>query len=206
LTETTHYTVSATNRDYSSGGVVTTTTAYAAPNKITILRNVPLTQDSDFVEGMPTLYETFESGLDKLTRITQQLQELIARTVLLPRSSPTSGLALPAPVAGSYLRWNAALTALENAGGAPSVDPSYVTAILTGDSTITYSGGNSIKCFIDPGGADRNYDPVAGFPAGFELTLVNTGEELLTFDSATLNQAIAPGQAGIFTFDGTIWR
>ncbi|MFA7463239.1 MAG: hypothetical protein WCY59_08870, partial [Anaerovoracaceae bacterium] len=116
LTETTHYTVSATNRDYSSGGVVTTTTAYAAPNKITILRNVPLTQDSDFVEGMPTLYETFESGLDKLTRIAQQQQEELSRSAKLAKSSSASA-ALPNPVANNYIGWNAAATGFENKPG-----------------------------------------------------------------------------------------
>jgi len=84
LTETTHYTISATNSDYSSGGTVTTVAAYAAPNKITIVRNVPLTQASDFTEGMPTLYETFEQGLDKCIRLLQQQNEILARTFTLP--------------------------------------------------------------------------------------------------------------------------
>jgi hypothetical protein len=81
LVENSNYTMSATNDDYSAGGTVSTIDAlgdpygYASGNIITIMRNVPLTQASDFTEGMPTLYETFEQGLDKQIRISQQLQE-----------------------------------------------------------------------------------------------------------------------------------
>src|SRR3990172_7648572 len=67
LTETTDYTVSATNNDYSAGGTITTAAACATGYTLTILRDVPLTQEADFTEGQPTLYESFESGLDKLT-------------------------------------------------------------------------------------------------------------------------------------------
>lgn len=113
LTETTHYTISATNSDFSSGGTVTTVSAYAAPNKITIVSNVPLTQESDFTEGMATLYETFESGLDKLTRIVQQHNEIIVRSLTLPLSSASISALLPVPVANAYLAINSAGTAFE---------------------------------------------------------------------------------------------
>lgn len=113
LIETTHYLISAMNSDYSSGGTVTTVAAYAAGNKITIIRNVPITQDSDFTEGMPTLYETFEDGLDKLTRIAQQNQEIISRSLTLPASSNVSAV-LPNPQAAAYLAWNSLATALES--------------------------------------------------------------------------------------------
>ena len=113
LTETTNYTVTATNSDFSAGGTVTTVAAYAAGNTITILRNVPLTQGSDFVEGMPTLYETFEDGLDKLTRIAQQIKEIINRSMTLPVSSTASAV-MPPPAANAYLAWNAGATALES--------------------------------------------------------------------------------------------
>lgn len=90
LTETTHYTVSAANNDYESGGTVMTVATYASGNKITIRINVPLTQDADFVEGAPTLYESFENGLDKLTRIAQQLSEGRERTLIVPKTELAS--------------------------------------------------------------------------------------------------------------------
>jgi len=138
LTETTDYTISATNNDYSSGGTVTTTTACATGNTLTILRNVPLTQASDFTEGMPTLYESFEDGLDKLTRITQQQQEEIDRSLRIPVSSSTSPT-LPNPVANNYIGWNASGTGLANLTG-----PVVTTATqYEVDALITYGGGTS---------------------------------------------------------------
>lgn len=90
LTETTDYVVSAVNSDYESGGTVTTVATYAAGNTITIIRNVPVTQGSDFTEGMPTLYESFENGLDKLTMIAQQIEEKIARQMTVPVSEAST--------------------------------------------------------------------------------------------------------------------
>jgi hypothetical protein len=90
LTETTHYSVSAVNNDYSSGGTVTTVATYASGNTITIARNVPLTQVSDFTEGMPTLYETFEDGLDKLTMIAIQNKDSLNRAFTAPETDSSS--------------------------------------------------------------------------------------------------------------------
>ncbi|MDD2657190.1 MAG: hypothetical protein PHD04_00830 [Candidatus Pacebacteria bacterium] len=113
LTETTNYTISAVNSDYSSGGTVTTVSTYT-DGSLTILRNVPLTQESDFTEGMATLYETFETSLDKLTRIAQQQHEEIARAPKLVASSTITDIALPIPEASKYLGWNSTATNLEN--------------------------------------------------------------------------------------------
>lgn len=106
LVETTNYSVSATNDDYSSGGTVTTVATYTN-GKITILRSVPITQDSDYVEGMEALYETFEDGLDKLTRICQQQQEELDRTPKYAKSSAVSDSTMPEPSAGKVIGWSA---------------------------------------------------------------------------------------------------
>ena len=106
LVETTNYSVSASNDDYSSGGTVTTVATYMN-GKITILRSVPITQDSDYVEGMVALYETFEDGLDKLTRICQQQQEELDRTPKYAKSSAVSDSTMPEPSAGKVIGWSA---------------------------------------------------------------------------------------------------
>ena len=77
LIPTTEYTVACTLRDCSTGGSVTTLTAYAAGNTLDISRNEPLTQTSSFTDGMPTPYKNFERGLDKLTMLNQQQQDKI---------------------------------------------------------------------------------------------------------------------------------
>lgn len=110
LTETTHYVVSAVNDDYSSGGTVTTVATYASGNTITIARNVPLTQAADFTEGMPTLYETFEDGLDKLTMIAIQNRDSLNRSLVAPETdASTIDLTLPKATdrASKYLAFDA---------------------------------------------------------------------------------------------------
>ena len=116
LAETTDYAVSATNDDFSSGGTVTTVGIYASGNTLTIRMAVAITQASAFTENMATLYETFENGLDKLTRIAQQLNEAFSRALSFTKSSGESGEGIvPAPSSLQYLRWNTGATALENA-------------------------------------------------------------------------------------------
>ncbi len=133
LTETTHYTVSCTNNDCSAGGTVTTVSTYASGNTLTLLRNVPLTQEADFTENMPALYETFEDGLDKLTRIDQQFQEQITRTPKIAKSSSHSATAytFPDPDAGKVIGWNAGATNLTtfSTSSATTLDISTVARI-----------------------------------------------------------------------------
>ena len=133
LTETTHYTVSATNSDFSTGGTISTVATYALGVTLTARMAVPLTQESDFVDNQATLYETFELGLDKLTRICQQLEESIGRGLSFTKSSGESGEAIvPVPSSLKYLRWNNAATALENA-----------ELVIAGDLSAHATDGNA---------------------------------------------------------------
>lgn len=57
--------------------------------KITLLRELPLTQDLDLVNQGPFLAETIEDSFDKLTMIAQQLKEQVDRSVKVEISSDT---------------------------------------------------------------------------------------------------------------------
>lgn len=105
------YTVSGVGA--TTGGNVTFTAAPANGVSIVFLRNVPLTQQTDYVQNAPLPAETLEKDLDKGTMIDQRLQEQINRSVLLPPSSTLSGIQICNPGAGFYLRWNLAGTQLE---------------------------------------------------------------------------------------------
>jgi hypothetical protein len=90
------------------------------------------------------------------------------------------------------------------AGGEDTINEYEHT--MTGSETLNPpSEGIRFVCILDPGGADRNYNPNAGFPAGFEVVIVNKGDELITFDSATLAAPVAPGEKKAFYFNGTVW-
>ena len=59
---------------------------------------------------------------------------------------------------------------------------------------------------LDPGGSNRNFDPSGTFPIGFKAEIINTGDEIITFDSSVSTQIIIPGARTTFIYDGTIWR
>ncbi len=97
LTETTHYTVSATNNDYSSGGTVTTVATYDTTYTLTLLRNVPDTQNTDLDDSGVLRLQTLENALDRLTMLVQQLQEQSNRAPLAPPGE-TLTMTLPSSV------------------------------------------------------------------------------------------------------------
>ena len=97
-----------------AGGTVATTVPPASGETLTILRGVPLTQETDWTNQGPFFAETVEEAVDKLTMIAQQFDERVDRTLILPEASTITNLELPAPSADQILGWNGAATALEN--------------------------------------------------------------------------------------------
>jgi len=94
LTLGTHYTV--TGAGETSGGNVTTVTAYDSTNKITIVRVTPPTQllDLEYADRLPS--QLVEDALDKLTFAIQELRNTKALT--FPAAEPAGNdTELPAP-------------------------------------------------------------------------------------------------------------
>ena len=75
----TNYTV--TGAGVLTGGTVTMTAAPASGTTLVISRNVPLTQETDLQPNDRLPAETLEQSIDKLTMITQQLDEATDRTL-----------------------------------------------------------------------------------------------------------------------------
>lgn len=73
LVENTHYTVSAPNNDYSSGGTVTTISAYATGYNIVISTNLTVKQETSLPHGGAFPPKTVETMCDYLTRLIQQI-------------------------------------------------------------------------------------------------------------------------------------
>ena len=84
LTLTTHYTVTKTGANWDNGGNVVTVATYANTKTIMIMRVTEKTQTKDYVEGGNFPAESHEEGLDKLTRIVQELQEEVKRCLKMP--------------------------------------------------------------------------------------------------------------------------
>src|SRR4051812_40402438 len=61
------------------GGTITTTQAYAAGGQLVILRDMLLTQETEYVDGDGFPAKSHERALDRLTMIAQQLREMFIR-------------------------------------------------------------------------------------------------------------------------------
>jgi len=112
----TDYTVTGAGDD--AGGTVTMVVPPATGQQLILVRDVPLTQETDYISGDPFPAETHERALDKLTMISQRLESLISRSIRLSDADLlVSSTILPSPIANATLVWNATGTAIVNGVG-----------------------------------------------------------------------------------------
>ena len=146
LTSTGAETTLVLNTDYTvsgaggaGGGNLTLTAGSKCGSgyTLTILRNLELTQETDYVDGQAFSAESLESAIDKVTLIQQQQAEAIGRAPKLPKTLSITDIALPNPSANNYIGWNAGATGLEN-----KAVPAATTATqYEVDALISYGGG-----------------------------------------------------------------
>lgn len=99
LTLGTDYTVSLnSNQDSNAGGNVVMGTAPASGYTITIASQVPLLQSTDFTNQGGFYPKVLNASLDKLTILTQQLQEEVDRSAKLPISNTADANTLTAAI------------------------------------------------------------------------------------------------------------
>jgi len=84
-TKTSDYTVSGVGD--ANGGNVTFGTAPASGKTVVIRRSAALTQTTDYTPNDPFPAEEHENALDKLTFLTQQIQEEVDRSIKLSRTN-----------------------------------------------------------------------------------------------------------------------
>ena len=97
LALTTDYTVSGVGD--AGGGSIATVAAPASGLSITILRNIPFTQETDLENQGAYYAETVEDALDAAAMRDQQIQEQLNRVVKIPASSDDGGGELAAQLA-----------------------------------------------------------------------------------------------------------
>lgn len=90
LTLTTDYTVAGVG---NPTGSVTLVAALPVGQTLTIIRNVPKTQEADYVQNSDFPAESHENALDKLTMIDQQTGERLDRAVVFPASDSSTAVA-----------------------------------------------------------------------------------------------------------------
>ena len=124
-----------------ASGTVTLTSPLLTGEKLTIVRNVQLTQETDYVFDDSFPAESHEQALDKLTMITQQLAEEVDRAVKVLPSSNDDPDALIASVKTS--EQNAAASAASAAASYDLFDDRYLGS-KTSDPTVD-NDGNALQ-------------------------------------------------------------
>ncbi|PKR87410.1 hypothetical protein CXZ10_20410 [Pleomorphomonas diazotrophica] len=84
----TDYTVAGVGE--AGGGAVDTALAYPAGCLVTLILNVPFTQEIDLENQGAYFAETIERAIDQQTQMSLQLKEQVARAVVLPVTSSVS--------------------------------------------------------------------------------------------------------------------
>lgn len=146
----TDYTVTGAG---ASSGSVTLATALSTGQTLTIVRNVPTTQETDYVAGDSFPAESHERALDQLTMIAQQLKEEVDRSAKLPVSSSADADALVADIV-----LLADISTDVSAVAAIEADVSTVAAIDTNVTTVAGIAGNVTTV----AGISANVTTVAG--------------------------------------------
>jgi len=96
-------------------GTGTVTGSFTAGATITIYRDLPLTQETEFEEGDELPAGSLNDLADRLVMMVQQIKTLVGRAIRLPISSTLAEIIFPVASAGKFLRWNDAGTGFENA-------------------------------------------------------------------------------------------
>lgn len=111
LVEPAEYTV---NLSGSVGGTIVFNTAPAAGIYVVIARKVPLTQETPYKTSSGFSAVRTEQDFDKLTAITQQLNDEVERSVRMQVGTSDINLTLPPASSGKALVWNQDANALTN--------------------------------------------------------------------------------------------
>lgn len=153
LVETTDYTVSATNNDFSSGGTVTTVATYTSASTITIKRDVPDTQSTALSDTGTLRLKNIETALDKLTMLDIQRQEELNRCLKFPQTDSTS---LTSEISDSVSRASSILGFTST--GVPTVFSSFTADTVAVDvfmeEYLTKSNANAANTYMGLGTGD----------------------------------------------------
>jgi hypothetical protein len=181
----TDYTV--TGAGVLTGGTVTMTTAPASGATLVIVRNVPLTQETDLQPNDRLPAETLEQTVDKLTMITQQLDEASDRAIKFPVSDSSSfdtTLPVSSTRAGKYFKFGST-----GAISLDSVAPGYATAVVTDfgavgdDSTVNTTAIQAAIDSLTNGGT--LFFPTGTYRSG-SLTIGSNNIKFLMTDGTVL--------------------
>ena len=183
-TLTTDYTVAGEGNP--AGGSITFLSAPANGETVVIVRNLPLTQQTDYLANDPFPAESHEEALDKLTMLVQQLNEQVERSAKLPITSTANADALVADI-------------VRIADSADNID-----TVATNIANVNTVAGNTANINTVAGNT-ANINTVATNIASVNTNATNiasintNASNIVAIQNASANAATAMTQAGIAT-------
>lgn len=139
--------VKVLNTDYTvtgagsyNGGNVVFPIAPASNTRVTIRREVSLTQGTDLRNQGAYYAETHEDVFDRLVMIDQQQQEVIGRSLTLPASSSGVSAELPSAQGSHVIGWDEEGTALRNYGATDNTLLAVQLAASSGAAMVGHDG------------------------------------------------------------------
>ncbi len=214
LTLDTDYSVTLnTNQDSNPGGTVTLTVALAIGKKAVVSSKVALTQTTDITNQGGFQPQIIEDSLDRLTIITQQLQDQVSRSAKLPITNSADADALVADimrVADSADNLDAVAGSIGNinsvAGNATNInlvagDKANIDIVAANQAPIHALGSDLVgsPMVVDYGDLSPATNPAS--PTG---AIGAVYANLPAIQSAPMNATTATTQAGIATTQASI--
>ena len=159
----THYTVTGGGgTGIPATGTLTMLTAPASGEVLTIIRNTSRTQSFDPVQSGQFNVESLEAALDKLTLISQEIDETLERTSSLTPGSTGSSVSFGTLAANQILKMNAdadtivsvssaslavsgAITGTTGLVTATDTTGSFAARTITAGAGITVTNGNGVS-------------------------------------------------------------
>ncbi len=194
-TETTHFSVSATNNNFTTGGTVTMVTAPTSAQKLLILRATPQTQLTDF--GSSGVHLAIENSDDKMTRQIIDLQEAVTRCLKFPKTDATT---LTSIMDDSITRASQRLGF--NSSGEPAIFdsgidagdvtvPDYFTTVIEGStSEVAFKILVNAQAGVDFQAWDTQLDDIAALAVTDGFFIVADGANWTTEATATARASL----------------
>lgn len=195
-TETTHYSVSATNNDFTEGGTVTMVTAPATGITLVIGRGIPYDQLANFIDAGVISFAEITNALDHMVLKIQQLEEMFNRAGLNPETDLTTlDMRYPTSVdrANKVAGWNSAgeWTILSS-----GIDPDDVTVsaysqtYLDDTSEAVFKATTNIEAGTDFHGYTANGNTILVDAGVLSIAGLTTAADKMPYTTASDTYAV----------------
>lgn len=205
----TDYTVTGAGSVSGGNVVLTAGSTCGSGYTLTLLRNISMTQETDYVDGEAFSAESLEDAIDKQTLIIQQLQEQAERApTLKPSTDITLPFTFPDPDPSKVIAWNATGTALESVDGATATTSTGVTTIKYLSNYADFAtavasiGSTSTTLIIDTGGTVSTDTTT---PSTLHMVCAKQGGlNVATGKTLTINGSFEAGLYQVFGGSGSV--